>query len=165
MTSPIQMLQCDQLLVSALRSRGAAVVLSLDDANRVMHGALAKARELNVRVSVAIRDAGGRLFAFQRMENSILASVYASQGKAITSVRRFAGPERQSRPRRGYRGGRRHLNRREGRLSPSARWRRCGCVRRRRRCLGSGRAMRASRCRALLTVWFVKPSDIKRLAA
>jgi uncharacterized protein GlcG (DUF336 family) len=41
---------------------------------------------LNVRVSVAIWDAGGRLFDFQRMKNSILASVFASQGKAITSV-------------------------------------------------------------------------------
>jgi len=62
------------------------MVLSLEDANRVMQGALTKAKELNVRVSVAICDAGGRLFAFQRMENSILASVFASQGKAITSV-------------------------------------------------------------------------------
>ena len=62
------------------------MVLSLEDAKRVMDGALAKARELNVRVSVAICDAGGRLFAFQRMENSILASVFASQGNAITSV-------------------------------------------------------------------------------
>jgi glc operon protein GlcG len=62
------------------------VVLSLDDAKRVMDGALAKARELNVRVSIAICDAGGRLFAFQRMEDSILASVFASQGKAFTAV-------------------------------------------------------------------------------
>jgi len=62
------------------------VVLTLEDANRVMNGALAKARELNIRVSVAICDAGGRLFAFQRMENSLLASVLFSQGKAITSV-------------------------------------------------------------------------------
>jgi glc operon protein GlcG len=85
-TSPIQMLSWGQIRASALCPRGSTVLLSLEDANRVMHGALAKARELNVRVSVAIFDAGGRLFAFQRMENSILASVFASQGKAITSV-------------------------------------------------------------------------------
>ena len=60
--------------------------LSLVDANRVIEGALAKARELGVKVSVAICDTGGRLVAFQRLDGSILASVFASQGKAITSV-------------------------------------------------------------------------------
>jgi glc operon protein GlcG len=60
--------------------------LSLADANRVIEGVLAKANELNVKVSVAICDAGGRLVAFQRVDGSILASVFASQGKAITSV-------------------------------------------------------------------------------
>jgi glc operon protein GlcG len=34
--------------------------LSLVDANRVIEGALAKARELGVKVSVAICDTGGR---------------------------------------------------------------------------------------------------------
>jgi glc operon protein GlcG len=60
--------------------------LSLAEANRVIAGALAKAAELNVKVSVAICDAGGRLVAFQRIDGSILASVFASQGKAVTSV-------------------------------------------------------------------------------
>jgi glc operon protein GlcG len=62
------------------------MALSLEEANRVIQGALAKARELNVRISVAICDPGGRLIAFQRMDNSILASLFASQGKAITSA-------------------------------------------------------------------------------
>jgi uncharacterized protein GlcG (DUF336 family) len=31
-------------------------------------------------------DAGGRLIAFQRMDNAILASVYGSQGKAVASA-------------------------------------------------------------------------------
>jgi glc operon protein GlcG len=60
--------------------------LSLAEANRVIEGALAKAAELNVKVTVAVCDSGGRLLAFQRMDASILASVFASQGKAITSV-------------------------------------------------------------------------------
>jgi glc operon protein GlcG len=62
------------------------MALTLEEANLVIQGALAKASELNVRVSVAICDAGGRLIAFQRMDNSILASQFASQGKAITSA-------------------------------------------------------------------------------
>ena len=62
------------------------MALSLEEANRVIQGALAKASELKIRVSVAICDSGGRLIAFQRMDNSILASLFASQGKAITSV-------------------------------------------------------------------------------
>lgn len=60
--------------------------LTLEDANRIIAGAIAKAEELNIRISVAVCDAGGRLVAFQRMNNAIWASVYGSQGKAIASA-------------------------------------------------------------------------------
>ena len=56
--------------------------MTLEEANRIIDGAIAKAKELNIRVSVAVCDAGGRLVAFQRMNNAIWASVYGSQGKA-----------------------------------------------------------------------------------
>ena len=59
------------------------MALTLEEANRVIQGALSKARELNVKVSVAICDGGGRLVAFQRMDNAIWASTFGSQGKAI----------------------------------------------------------------------------------
>jgi uncharacterized protein GlcG (DUF336 family) len=60
--------------------------LSLEEANRIVDGAVAKARELKIRISVAVCDAGGRLVAFQRMDNAIFASVYGSQGKAVCSA-------------------------------------------------------------------------------
>src|SRR6201998_2738538 len=60
--------------------------LTLDEANRIVRGALAKAQELNIRVSAAVCDAGGRLIAFQRMDNAIWASAYGSQGKAVASA-------------------------------------------------------------------------------
>jgi uncharacterized protein GlcG (DUF336 family) len=41
---------------------------------------------MNIRISVAVCDAGGRLMAFNRMDNAIWASVYGCQGKAIASV-------------------------------------------------------------------------------
>ena len=59
---------------------------TLEEANRILRGALAKAQELNIRISAAVCDAGGRLVAFQRMDNAIWASAYASQGKAIASA-------------------------------------------------------------------------------
>ena len=62
------------------------MALTLEDANRVIAGALAKARELNILINVAVCDAGGRLMAFQRMDNAIWAGVYGSQGKAIASA-------------------------------------------------------------------------------
>jgi glc operon protein GlcG len=62
------------------------MALTLEEANRAIQGALAKAQELSVKVSVAVCDQSGRLVAFQRMDNAILASLFASQGKAITSV-------------------------------------------------------------------------------
>ena len=61
------------------------MALTLEEANRVIQGALSKARELNVKVSVAICDGGGRLVAFQRMDNAIWASTFGSQGKAMAS--------------------------------------------------------------------------------
>src|SRR5580704_12249252 len=62
------------------------MALTLEEANRIAHGAVAKARELNIKVSVAVCDAGGRLMAFQRMDNAIWASAYGSQGKAVASA-------------------------------------------------------------------------------
>ena len=67
------------------------MALTLEEANRIADGALAKARELGIRISVAVCDAGGRLVAFQRMDNAIWASAYGSQGKAIASAA-FARP-------------------------------------------------------------------------
>jgi uncharacterized protein GlcG (DUF336 family) len=60
--------------------------LSLDEANRIVGGAVARARELNIRISAAVCDAGGRLIAFQRMDNAIWASAYGAQGKAVASA-------------------------------------------------------------------------------
>jgi len=60
--------------------------LTLAEAKRVMEGALDKAREMNIRISVAVCDEGGRLMAFNRMDGAIWASVYGCQGKAIASV-------------------------------------------------------------------------------
>ena len=47
---------------------------------------MAKARELKIKISVAVCDAGGRLLAFQRMDNCIWAAAYGSQGKAVASA-------------------------------------------------------------------------------
>jgi glc operon protein GlcG len=60
--------------------------LTLADANRMIEGAMAKASELDIKISAAVVDAGGRLLAFQRMEDATWASAYGSQGKAIASV-------------------------------------------------------------------------------
>jgi glc operon protein GlcG len=62
------------------------MALTLEEANRVIEGAIAKAKELNIPVSVAVCDAGGRLVSFQRMNNAIWASAYGSQGKAVASA-------------------------------------------------------------------------------
>src|SRR5512145_3359954 len=62
------------------------MALTLDDANRIAQAAIAKAREMNIKISVAVCDAGGRLVAFNRMDHAIWASVYGCQGKAIASV-------------------------------------------------------------------------------
>jgi uncharacterized protein GlcG (DUF336 family) len=62
------------------------MALTLDEANRIVAGAVAKAKELNIKISVAVCDAGGRLVAFNRMDGAIWGSAYGSQGKAVASV-------------------------------------------------------------------------------
>ena len=60
--------------------------LTLAEANQVVHAAVTRAQEVNIRISVAVCDAGGRLIAFNRMDGAIWASAYGSQGKAIASA-------------------------------------------------------------------------------
>src|SRR5215813_5862012 len=74
----------DEFSASYLR-RG-SMGLTLEEANRIIRGALAKAQELNIKISAAVVDSGGRLIALQRMDNAIWASVYGSQGKAVASA-------------------------------------------------------------------------------
>ena len=62
------------------------MALSLAEANKIVGGAIAKAEELNIKVNVAVCDAGGRLIAFNRMDGAIWAGVYGSQGKAVASA-------------------------------------------------------------------------------
>ena len=62
------------------------MALTLDDANRIAQAAIAKAREMNIKISVAVCDAGGRLVAFNRMDGAIWGSIYGSQGKAVASA-------------------------------------------------------------------------------
>src|SRR5881394_4291786 len=63
-----------------------SMALTLDEANHVLEATLAKAKQLNIKVSAAVVDAGGRLVAFNRMDGAIWASAYGSQGKAVASV-------------------------------------------------------------------------------
>jgi glc operon protein GlcG len=63
-----------------------AVTLTLDEANRILRGAVKKAEEMGIKVSAAVCDAGGRLVALQRMDGAIWASAYGCQGKAVASA-------------------------------------------------------------------------------
>ena len=62
------------------------MAISLEEANKVVQGAVAKANELNIKINVAVCDAGGRLIAFNRMDGAIWGGVYGAQGKAVASV-------------------------------------------------------------------------------
>src|SRR5215470_12421351 len=62
------------------------MALTLAEANRIVQAAVDKAKEMNIRISVAVCDGGGRLMAFNRMDGAIWGSVYGSQGKAIASA-------------------------------------------------------------------------------
>jgi uncharacterized protein GlcG (DUF336 family) len=126
--------------------RRSGMGLSSQEANRIVEGAVAKARELNIRISAAVFDAGGRLIAFQRMDNAIFASVYGSQGKAIASAA-FDRPsgemaERSADAARRRAGGRRPHDHGPGGRADHPQRRRRGRLRRRRRHRAAGRRLR-----------------------
>ena len=60
--------------------------LTLSEANRMLEAAIAKAGEFNIKINVAVCDAGGRLVAFNRMDGAIWGGAYGSQGKAVASA-------------------------------------------------------------------------------
>ena len=62
------------------------MALTLAEANRIVQAAITKAQEMNIKVSAAVCDAGGRLMAFNRMDGAIWGSIYGSQGKAVASA-------------------------------------------------------------------------------
>ena len=62
------------------------MTITLAEANRIVGGAIAKAQELNIQVSAAVCDAGGRLISLNRMDGAIWASAYGCQGKAVASA-------------------------------------------------------------------------------
>ncbi|MDD9904788.1 MAG: heme-binding protein [Rhodospirillaceae bacterium] len=60
--------------------------VTLEEANRIAAGAIAKAEEIGIKINVAVCDGGGRLVAFQRMTHAMWAGSFGSQGKAIASA-------------------------------------------------------------------------------
>ena len=57
--------------------------LNLDDANRVIQTAVARASNLGIRVTVAVVDEGGHLVALSRMDGAPPLSPQIAEGKAV----------------------------------------------------------------------------------
>jgi glc operon protein GlcG len=60
--------------------------ITLDDAKRVMAAAELEAAKNSLQVALTILDSGGNLVAFHKMDNTQLASITASEGKARTAL-------------------------------------------------------------------------------
>jgi glc operon protein GlcG len=62
------------------------MALTLAEARRMIQAAVAKAQELQVKLSVAVCDTGGNLIAFDRMDGAIVVSATVAQGKAAAAA-------------------------------------------------------------------------------
>ena len=60
--------------------------ISLEQAQAVIHAAVAEARTRNWKMNIAVADSGGNLVAFQRMDGAMLASIQIAQHKARAAV-------------------------------------------------------------------------------
>ncbi len=61
--------------------------ITLDDAKRAMAAAELEAAKNSWQVAITILDSGGNLVMFHKIDNTQLASIGASEGKASTAVR------------------------------------------------------------------------------
>ena len=66
--------------------RNCKLELSLEDAKKIIQDAEAKAKEIGVKMNIAVVDVGGNLVAFERMDNAWMGSINISQSKAFTAV-------------------------------------------------------------------------------
>ena len=60
--------------------------VNLEQARKIMAGAMAEARKMNIPMAVAIVDTAGQLVAFDRMDNTQTASVAVAQDKAVSAA-------------------------------------------------------------------------------
>lgn len=60
--------------------------ISLEQAQAVIHAAVAEARKRNWKMNVAVVDSGGNLVAFERMDGAMLASIQIAQHKSRAAV-------------------------------------------------------------------------------
>jgi glc operon protein GlcG len=61
-------------------------MLTLSKAKRIINGAIVKARELGVDISVAVCDVGGHLIAFNRMDGAFWDVDHSCIGKAVAAA-------------------------------------------------------------------------------
>lgn len=57
--------------------------ITISEAQTIIDGAIAKAKELNVKVTVAVVDGGGKIVAVNKMDGSHWAGTYGAIGKAV----------------------------------------------------------------------------------
>jgi uncharacterized protein GlcG (DUF336 family) len=60
--------------------------LSLEEAKKIVQDAETKAKEIGVKMNIAVADVGGNLIAFERMDNAWLGSINIAISKAYTAV-------------------------------------------------------------------------------
>ena len=57
--------------------------ITISEAQTIIDGAIAKAKELNVKVTVAVVDGGGKIVAVNKMDGAHWAGTYGAIGKAV----------------------------------------------------------------------------------
>lgn len=60
--------------------------VNLEQARKLVAGAMAEARKIGVPMAIAVVDTAGNLVAFEKMDNTQTASVAVAQDKAVSSA-------------------------------------------------------------------------------
>jgi glc operon protein GlcG len=65
---------------------GSGVAITLSEANKLVDGAIRRARSISAHVSVSVCDPSGHLIAHQRMDGASADASWGSIGKAVASA-------------------------------------------------------------------------------
>ena len=60
--------------------------VTLEEGVKLCEDAIAKAKELGIKISVSVVDSGTNLVTMQKMEGTIILGIEGSRGKAVASV-------------------------------------------------------------------------------
>jgi uncharacterized protein GlcG (DUF336 family) len=85
-TRPLALLALGAGLATAAQAQSYGANVSLEQAHKVMHGAMDEAKKQGFTTAVAVVDTAGQLVMFEKIDGTQTGSIAVSQDKAVSAA-------------------------------------------------------------------------------